>query len=1445
MKAIKNNDQVLGKSIVSNGSQAIQVIESAVGEGVARSAFANLLNIFGRPHIVNDERNYGAAFAMGLAMSGLRASGQMDSKNTGRELTFLMEAVRRHVPFVIHADISDPEILMAIAGTGCILLRSSSVQETVDLTVIAHKTAEQALLPVVVAYDPTITENVTLPDPKTLIGFLGDADDFIECPNTAQKMIFGKTRRRIPNWFHFDYPTINGVSKDSGALALEKAAHELYFDESASSIVKQVFEEFGKMTGRNYSGIMSYKANDAEYVLIVQGNAFHRAATAVEYLRSKKVKTGCLHINAVRPFPEYEICEHLRGKKAVTILDSLSTESVSALYSDVLSALDKAVQNSANKKSPVFPELPSLTERERPLLYAGRYGMLNFADLASVFQNMFEGGNRRFFVGAKLTQRSSTYPKQQILLQNLHRDFPALESRMLKGGGVSDKFSDKTFSIRLAYSEKNSASIEAAAGWLAFRLKARVKVAEEQLSLTRESWPYPLEKENDFDGLITDTASLNHPGCLDRLKKEASVVIISGNEVEIISLEEAVRTRISERKLRLHPIAGSITDTEWLQGVLLSLTAPFFNESLAETEAANFEKYCTNELGCNLSENAKENFTKGLTGIKKLEPAALSVRQALNQELPLALRRYEDHGPPYSRVSQFYDRMGIFYEQGNIGELVADPFQSLPVMPAATANFINAGTTRAFTPVLSPEKCTGCGQCSVYCPESAMPVIVTSAETLIKTAVEKAQAAGTAMNQLTPPVIKNLSKLANQAIASGTKSMYSIGDVLPASTEKLAAQMKIEGEKLAALINEIKIVENFVKALPVSATQQFFGRAESQLKGSGLLYSAVNNPQSCTGCGMCVNVCKDDALKLVPQSAELFEQHQTAFRVWEQVPDTAGDIIQTLIKDDTYDPIAAVMLSRNYYMSMAGGAASKDSASQKIMMHAIASVTESMMQSEVNQRLKDIDQHIQSLSDKIQNKLKDALPIGNLDLLLNSFSGEKARVTADTVITKLSETQRFGVIETAWIERVVMLIKDLKQLSFVLSKGPSGTGRARFGAVISSGENFGWAKNMPANLFTSPAVIFDDPSSAEFILGLTRGHVRQMIDNVKILRRAELESPNQYQPQIHDAQIAGLEWKDLNENERRLVPPVLALVDPKRITEMHLPALIQLLTSELPIKIFVFDPVRGSTDYWREQMALTTVVLSLKKCYFLQTSLADPNHLFKGLTEGLRHAQPAFFRVLTPEIPTDTAMHYPSVLQLALRSRAFPAIRFIPHSKKPLYSESLDLSANPESYDDFSKPVSYSSGNYVVTFADWAFEQKTYRDAFVVLSDDDRNSIAMADYLSLPENERAGKRCYVLRIGENDQPVKYKVPADIVRATEAAHLSWRTLREIAGMLTPYPQKLKERLDEEWTSKHESELAQLKKDFEEKLRQQENMQMESVKNKLRDKLMALSGYGSKN
>lgn len=1468
----------LGKKTALTGASAIQILESAISECIPAIPHGVHRNIFGRPLIEQQDHFKGIAFAMGLSSSGLRAHTTIYGNEILSEKYPLSESARRHLAYVIHlytqkrdrdglSQDADHRCFHAASNSGCIQFFASDNQDAVDLTILGHKISEQSLCPVIIAMDHALSsaEQVMLPEQNVLKVFLGQNDDFIESPTPAQKMIFGKSRRRIPNWFHFDFPVIQGVEKKGQAQSFELAAQQAYFGSHAEPITEQIFKEFENLTGRSCPSIASYKADDAEYVILAQGSSYTRVASVVDYFRSKKIKAGAMHLRVVRPFPAEEVCRLLSGKKGLTILERVSQplDSEPPIFRDIVSALGKAVQNRGKKKTPVFPNFPALSEREKPVMYSGQYGTnpssLTNADIIRVFENMINEGQRRFFVDINFTRAASSFPKQHILLQNIKRDYPEIDRLSLGGSKTTGIPSDHTYTFQWSLSnaaQVSGALLENISGLISRRWNCRVSarkmndrefnVPAYQLSISRQPWPYPIDKDTDVDVFITDTTGLRTLSGLEGLKKEAHVVIIASQDNEPIFLPRIVAERIQQMNFKLFLLPKAPEWDELIMGSVLVHTPIFFGEKPDTVkELAEAEKFFKESKGHVLTDAQKAAITQGLTEIKEIKDTSIFQPEDTEPaELPLALRKYEDHGPPYSRVSQFYDRTGVFYETGAMDEIVADPFQGIPVAPAATANFTNNANLREMVPEFSSTHCTGCGKCSVYCPESAIPPIVISAESFVTSAVNLAQAAGAPMTQWTPPVVKNFAKLINQALSSVPENMTTLGGILPDILKKLAAQMKIEGERLQTLRDQSNMLMPALNDMPVAVTTTFFSDLERQAKGSGSLFSVVVNPQSCTGCGVCADVCPENALVMSQQDHERSARLQSQFRLWEQLPDTPADIIQKMVQDKSYDPFAAILLSRNYYMSMAGGSGSKTSMPEKMIIHLVAAVGESATQSKTNKQIREIEQRIKSLTEKIQNKLREALPTDNFDNLMSSLSGsENARVSLDTVIKKLSETQRFGVVETAWMERIVSLIHDLKSLAWTLSKGPTGAGRSRFGAVLSGEDGLDWAKQFPYNAFISPVVIYDSPDSMSFILGLCQGHIRQMIDNVKLLRRADLEMQNQYDPIVHDEEISNLSWNELTEDEKNFIPPLFVLTDHKMTSNANLPSLLGLLSSDFPVKVFLFDTVAGNAEYWRNRMAITTAVMSLRNCFMFQSSMAKPDHMFKGLLDGLHHPTPGFFRLMIPEAQNITA----DVSRIALITRAFPLFRFDPSVQKNTFSTALDLSANPEPYEEYvitKNEQGNHSVNYIMTFADWAFLQPNLKNHFSLMDDKERRGVGVSEYIAMAPNMRSDKIPFILGAEGEDRPVKYAVSETIAKAAEAAHAAWNTLREIAGMLTPYPQKLKERIDEEWSLKHAAEMEQLKSDYEEKLRQQESKQLEQVKQKLSDKLMALSGYSNK-
>ena len=73
-----------------------------------------------------------------------------------------------------------------------------------------------------------------LPERALIKEYLGDPADRIESPTPAQRMVFGETRRRIPEMFDLDYPAMLGVVQNQDSYAQGVAAQRpFYFDHIA------------------------------------------------------------------------------------------------------------------------------------------------------------------------------------------------------------------------------------------------------------------------------------------------------------------------------------------------------------------------------------------------------------------------------------------------------------------------------------------------------------------------------------------------------------------------------------------------------------------------------------------------------------------------------------------------------------------------------------------------------------------------------------------------------------------------------------------------------------------------------------------------------------------------------------------------------------------------------------------------------------------------------------------------------------------------------------------------------------------------------------------------------------------------------------------------------------------------------------------------------------
>ena len=292
-----------------------------MGEYWAEAAAAGHINISGRPLIFIEPEGEHAAAAVtaGLSMTGLRASNFSSGQGIAYMHESLYAAVGKRLPYIlnigaramtkatlnVHAGHDDYH---CIDDTGFFQLFAKNAQEVADLNIVSRKIAELSLTPGALAQDGFLTthliESVLVPERSLIAEFLGKPEDMIECPSPAQKIIYGETRRRVPELWTVDNAVMAGVVQNQDSYMQSVAAQRPFFFDHIKDFTEQCFEEYYQLTGRKYERVSSYRLEDADYVIIGQGSMLSTAEAVADYLRETRgIKVGVVNMTMWRPFP--------------------------------------------------------------------------------------------------------------------------------------------------------------------------------------------------------------------------------------------------------------------------------------------------------------------------------------------------------------------------------------------------------------------------------------------------------------------------------------------------------------------------------------------------------------------------------------------------------------------------------------------------------------------------------------------------------------------------------------------------------------------------------------------------------------------------------------------------------------------------------------------------------------------------------------------------------------------------------------------------------------------------------------------------------------------------------------------------------------------------------------------------------------------------------------
>ena len=266
----------------------------------------------------------GARTFTATASQGLELMHEVLFVASGIRLPIVMAVANRALsaPLSIWTDHSD---VMAARDCGWIQIFAENGQQAFDLTLCSFRIAE----------DPA----VLLPTMMHIDGFY--VSHTIEPVKLLAQEIVDRflPEYNYPYQLNPDKPVTIGAFGPPFIYTEAKKAHEVALENSKKTVVR-VFKEFGKISGRKYSLVESYRTEDAEVLLLCMGSFSETAMMTIDKMQDKGLKVGLIRLRLWRPFPFEELRKAVGKAKVLIVLDrALSPGSMPPVASEVRAAL--------------------------------------------------------------------------------------------------------------------------------------------------------------------------------------------------------------------------------------------------------------------------------------------------------------------------------------------------------------------------------------------------------------------------------------------------------------------------------------------------------------------------------------------------------------------------------------------------------------------------------------------------------------------------------------------------------------------------------------------------------------------------------------------------------------------------------------------------------------------------------------------------------------------------------------------------------------------------------------------------------------------------------------------------------------------------------------------------------------------------------------------------
>ncbi len=350
---------------------------SAMGEHADAWSAAGQTNIWGTiPLVVEMQSEGGAAGALhGALQTGSLCTTFTASQGLLLMLPNMFKIAGELTPVVFHVSarsvaaqalsiFGEHSDVMAARSTGFGLLASASIQEVMDLALVAHAATLEARVPFIHFFDGFRSsheinkiEQLGMDDMRAMI------DD--------QGVLAHRARALNP-----ERPVVRGTAQNPDVFfQARETVNPFYL--AAPDIVQRAMDRFASIVGRQYKLFDYVGAPDAEKVIVIMGSAAEVAHETAEYLSAAGEKVGVLIVRLYRPFSVKHFVEAL-------------PETVK-----IIAALDRT-KEPGSVGEPLYQDcVSSLVERNRQVkVIGGRYGLSSKEFTPAMVKGIFEEMDR-------------------------------------------------------------------------------------------------------------------------------------------------------------------------------------------------------------------------------------------------------------------------------------------------------------------------------------------------------------------------------------------------------------------------------------------------------------------------------------------------------------------------------------------------------------------------------------------------------------------------------------------------------------------------------------------------------------------------------------------------------------------------------------------------------------------------------------------------------------------------------------------------------------------------------------------------------------------------------------------------------------------------------------------------------------------------------------------